>query len=312
MPGRAGPRIAVIGNCQAEGVARALQLLLPDARVETILVAYLTKRFGSLDRLVKHLAGFDLVASHVFPDVHLRGGSSTALIERLPRAQLFPTITFPAFHPDMVLVGDIQSLSLKALVASPIGRSHSAIALAGFLEGLSVDRVLTLYTDAVFERLGYYELWGEGTAYLLRSARAANFDLAAEFASWSRRGCFMHDVNHPKIAVLADLARRLAAEAGLTPLDIAVEDYIADELLDESHWPVYPAVAERYGIAPSRLFRGKNREGEPPLLLDLRQFVEASHALYARLPREALRCGRVEGWRSDPSIRALFGSAGGA
>lgn len=302
----------MIGNCQAEGVGRALQLLLPDARVETILVAYLAKRFGTIDRLVRHLAEFDLVASHVFPEAHLSGGSSGTLTAHLPRARLFPTITFPAFHPDMVLVGDIESLSLKALVGSPIGRSHSAIALAGFLEGLGADRVLALYTDSVFERLGYYALWGEGAAYLLRSARAAKFDLAAEFAAWSRRGCFMHDANHPKIAVLADIARRLAAEAGLTPLDIAVEDYIADDLIDESHWPVYPAVAERYGIAPSSLFRGKNRAGEPPLLLDLRQFVAASHALYARMPRESLRCGRVEAWRADPSIRALLASAGGA
>ena len=302
----------MIGNCQAEGVARALQLLLPDAQVETILVAYLAKRFGGMDRLVRHLDGFDLVASHIFQRTYLGDGDSTVLVERVPRARLFPTVTFPAYHPDMVLVGEVESLSLKSLVASPIGRSHSAIALAGYLEGLGTEAALGLYSDAVFERLGYYDLWNEGAAFLLRMARAVNFDLAAEFGSWSRRGCFMHDVNHPKIVVLADIARRLAAEAGLRPLDVAVEDYIADGLIDESHWPVYPAVAERYGIAPSHLFRGKNRAGEPPLLLDLRQFVEASHALYARQPRETLRCGRVEAWRANPEIRALFASAGGA
>lgn len=302
----------MLGNCQATGIAQSLRLTLPDARVEAIYVAYLTKNFGDLDGLAAHLGGFDHVFAHFFPEGFVRGGDVHTLVARLPHLRLFPTIAFPAFHPDMVYVGDVAGLRLSTLIDGPLGPSHSAIALCGYLEGLSVEATLALFTDAVFERLGYYALWEEGSAYLLRIAAQMRFGLERELSLWARGGCFMHDVSHPKMHVLGDVARRLATEAGLAPLDVRVEDYLPDALLDEAMWPVHPAIAERYGVAPGSLFRSRPREGRPPALLDLPGFVAASFALYDRHPREALVSARVEAWRADPEIRALFASAGGS
>ncbi|GEP08829.1 WcbI family polysaccharide biosynthesis putative acetyltransferase [Methylobacterium gnaphalii] len=289
-----------------------LQLLLPDARVELHLIAHLKQRFGDQDGLARHLRDSDHVFSHFFWLASFPGGNTLDLQRKLPRLRMFPVVVFPAFHPDMIYVGDIASLRLSALVHGPLGPSHSAIALFGFLEGLSIEETLGLYDGAVFERLGYHRAWDEGTAHLLMAAREVGFGLETELTRWQRRGCFMHDSNHPKLHVLADIARRLAVEAGLGPLDLAAEDYLPDLLVEEALWPVYPAIAAHYGVKAQPLFRAKAVRGRPPRLYNLKGFVTESFARYAQVPREQLGAERITAWRADPGIRALFASARGA
>ena len=297
----------MIGNCQAEGVAECLRLLVPGAAVETLPVARLGERFGHLDRLARHLAPADHVFAQFFPEGFVPGGNVHALSERV-RLRLFPTILFPGFHPDLVHVGDEASLRLSRLVASPIGPYHSAVALAAYRHGLGVAATLRLYDGETFARLGYDRMWEAGAAYLLRSARDVDFALERDFALWCRAGVFMHTVNHPRLGVLGDIARRLAREAGLHPLDVPVEAYLPDALAREAVWPVLPSVAERLGVPGASLFKGDGRR-EPARLLDLPEFVAESFALYARQPPEALTCARVDAWAADADIRALFEAA---
>lgn len=305
-PTRTGPRIAVIGNCQAHGVAQALRLLLPEARVDLVPMAHLSRDHASLAGLKARLDGFDHVFSHFFPEGFVAGGNVHDLAAGDARLRLFPTILFPAYHPDMVYVGDVGALSAAGLVPSPIGPYHSAIALCGHLEGLGVAATLGLFEDAVFARLGYHDAWAGSAAQLLAGAADLGFGLEEELLRWSRRGCFMHGLNHPKLFVLADLARRLAREAGLAPLALAVEDYLPDDLVADVTWPVYPQVAARYGLVGSTLFKAKARPGAFPDLFDLERFVAASFAIYARHPPAGLINARVAAWRADAATRALF------
>ncbi|MBB2961198.1 WcbI family polysaccharide biosynthesis putative acetyltransferase [Methylobacterium sp. R2-1] len=302
------PRIAVIGNCQASGVAQALRLMLPGAEVETLLVAGLTRRFGHIDRLARHLRETDHVFSQFFPVGFIAGGNIHGLAERVPGLRLFPTILFSGFHPDLVHVGDEASLRLSRLVASPIGPYHSAIALQGFHRGLSVEATLRLYTGAVFDQLGYFDLWQSSADYLLRTSRDVGFGLEREFALWGRGGVFMHVINHPRLHVLGDIARRLAREAGCDPLDIPVAAYAPDTLAAEPVWPVLPEIAERYGVPGSTLFKGDGRRA-PSRLLDLTEFVAESFALYARHRPQDLTCARLGTWDTVPEIRVLFDAA---
>lgn len=269
-------------------------------------LAGLRRDHATLARLKRHLAPFDHVFSQFFPDGFVDGGNVHALGEGDARLRLFPTILFPAFHPDMVHVGDVHALSAARLVHSPMGPYHSAIALCAYLEGRSVAETLGLFRDDVLARLGYHDTWEPASTYLLGSARDIDFPLEAELARWSRRGCFMHVLNHPKLFVLADLARRLARDAGLAPLDVAVEDYLPDDLVADAVWPVYPEIARRYGLAGATHFKPKRRDGADAPLLDRAAFVAGSFAAYARHPAEALVCPRVAAWRGDPAVRALF------
>lgn len=304
-----GPRIAVIGNCQARGVAEAVRILAPGARVRLIPMSTLGKRGQDLDAFAATLGACDHVFSQPFPAGFFAGGGSEALRERLPRMRLFPSIVFTAFHPDAVYVGDLASVARMKLAPSPLGTYHSAITLFGFLRGLSQTQILALFREEVFSRLGYLDAWGLAAADLIASSRAIDFDLSGELLRWSRDGLFMHNINHPRLSVLGDIAARLLREAGLSPRPIAVEAYAPDVLLDDAIWPVYPPVATLYGVSGSTVFKRRQRRGMPPETLGLDAFVAESLAIYREQPRESLTCHRIEHWAASPEIRHLFDAA---
>ncbi len=304
-----GPRIAVIGNCQARGVVDALRILVPGARLQLIPMGSLGRRERSLDTFAARLADCDHVFSQPFPAGFFPEGGSEALRARLPRMRLFPAIVFTAFHPDAVYVGDLTSVARTTLVPSPLGTYHSAITLFGFLRGLSPERIDGLFREDVFSRLGYLDAWDIAAADLIASSRAIGFDLSGDLLRWSRGGLFMHNINHPRLNVLGDIAARLAREAGLAPRTVAVEAYAPDALLDDAIWPVYPAVATLYGVAGSLVFKRRQRPGLPPETLTLDAFIAESLALYRGQPRASLTCHRIEHWRATPEIVSLFEAA---
>lgn len=298
----------MIGNCQAKGVAEALRILLPGARVRLIPMSTLGRRAGGLDAFAATLGDCDHVFCQPFPAGFFPEGGSEALRARLPRMRLFPAIVFTAFHPDAVYVGDLASVARVRLVPSPLGTYHSAITLFGFLQGLPRERIVGLFREEVFSRLGYLDAWDLAAADLIASSRAIGFDLSGELLRWSRGGLFMHNINHPRLSVLGDIAARLLREAGLAPRSVAVEAYAPDALLDDPIWPVYPPVATLYGVAGSTVFKRRQRRGAAPETLSLDAFVAESLAIYRDQPRESLTCHRVEHWRGLPDVRVLFES----
>jgi hypothetical protein len=271
----AGPRIAVVGDEQARGVAEAMRILATGARVRFIAK-------GDLGRGA--ITGFD----HVFAQPHL---------PEPPRARLFPKVVFTAFHPDAVRIDGVPS---------PVGADHSAIALFGHRRGLNAEAIVRLYREDVFSRLGYLDAWDGAAAALVASGRAVGLDFADDLLRWARRGLFMHGIDRPRGFVLADIAARLLREAGLPVRRVPVEAYGPDPLVDGPVWPVYPALATLYGVPGSTMFKRGQRRGEPPVVLDLDAFVAESLALYRTRRPEALHCPRLVEWEASPEIQALF------
>lgn len=297
-----GPRIAVIGNCQAEGVALSVATLLPGAQVRLFGLAGLRARRGGLETLVGELRAFDHVFVQALEPGSLPGSGPQALCAALPAARLYPSIVFSAFHPDAIYVGAAGG----RLVPSPLHTYHSAIVLFGFLRGLTPGRVAALFRRDVMVRLGYFAAWDSCASDLVRASRAVGFDLSGEIARWARRGVFMRNINHPSIGVLGEVAARLLREAGFQPADIDVGDYVPDPLLDGVVWPVYPPIAEFYGVAGSTLFKGRRPSGGMAPSYDLGRLIAESFALYETTARAQLRCHRTDLWDGIPEIRALF------
>lgn len=297
-----------MGNCQARGIAQALRVLAPDARVSLLPMGRLTRDHRDLAAFAAALRGYDHVFlmpfAGFFPD-----GGSTELATELASIRRFPGIVFSAFHPDMVYVGQIASQASTRLLPSPLHTYHSAIVLFGFLRGLDHARIVRLFRAEVFERLGYLDTWPLAAAELLAYARSTGLPLEAEFLRWSREGAFMHTFNHPKLSVLGDIAARLMREAGLAPAALPLDAYLADDLLKDVVWPVYEPVAARYGVKGSTLFKRRQKREQAPEFLDLDGFVAESLALYRATPRAQLRCQRVEQWAERPDICALFDAA---
>lgn len=303
---RTGPRIAVVGNCQARVVAQAIRVFEPSARVTLVPMAGLGKEQRTLAAFAESLRGFDAVFSQPFAAGFFPDGGADALLAALPRARLFPAIVFNAFHPDSVYVGDLSSMARARLVPSPMHTYHSAITLFGHLRGLPKERIVRLFREDVYARLGYLDAWRRAAAELTSAGEAIDFDLRADLQRWARSGAFMHNINHPKLFVLGDVARRLLAEAGLSPAELELDAYLVDELVQDAIWPIYEPVASVYGVRGSYLFKRRQKANEPPSLLGLDAFVAESLAIYRTRSKDELRCERVAQWARQPDISALF------
>lgn len=287
----AGPRIAIVGNCQGAGVAYGLSLLIPEAGIDFYEVH--PRTLTSVDRLAAILKSYDLAFCGDFPRGFLRGGDADALRERLPALGRFPVIAFAGFHPDLIALQ--RTPGRPRNVIGPMGPYHSAIVLFAYRAGLSADQAEALFDGLAFQLLGYFETWDPACAALLDYGRSMGIDLSRDLIRWTRRGCFMHTVNHPKPHVLFDIARIILARAGIAAPDIEFDDFVRDPLAAGQVWPVYGPIAESLGLKGSYLFKqadaGRRRGG----FLGLRQFIAGSYKTYGRRPRRELEHPRVSG-----------------
>jgi hypothetical protein len=305
------PRVAVIGNCQGDAVAAAMRLLLPRAEVTYRSVYRITRRYPAMDDLVQDLAGYDVVFAGAFA-APFRDGGDFETLRAATRLVQIPTIVFSAFHPDVVYVGDLTDETGRRFVPTPVGAYNSALALFGYLEGFSPAETLRLFKEEVYRRVGYMQVWGDAHATLIGLGRDAGYDLQPDLARWTRRGCFMHLINHPRMFVANDLARGLLRKAAIAFEDCDLDSYAVDNIVRLGAWPVHPPIAQEMGLVGSDVFLAPAGRRQPARTLALRDFIDGSFASYRARPRASLKCERVEQWlQSDPLRSDLKAAACG-
>ena len=295
-----GPRIAVIGNCQSYGVAYAMKLLDPTARVDHY--SAVAKSHANIGLLARTLATYDYVFSQDFPANIVRGGDSRELFQRLNNVTPFPTISFAAFQPDLVYLLDAAQGN-KAL-AGPLRPYHSALAAFSFRVGLSLEEANALFNRDVFEAVGYFDVWNAAAREFLDNAKRYDLDLSSDLMNWSRRGVFMYSIVHPKSYVLADIARRLFVKTGLAIRNDNFDDYAIDDLSRAEIFPVYPEIAELFGVRGGYLFKRGNFHisdgvGE---FLTLPQYLSGCYEVYKRARPSQISHPRVDGWLRDEAF----------
>ncbi|WP_153017883.1 MULTISPECIES: WcbI family polysaccharide biosynthesis putative acetyltransferase [unclassified Sphingobium] len=295
------PRIAVIGNCQALGVAECMRGMLPDSYVKSYLSWEISRWHENDADFIQDLNGFDYVFSH---DVELLGTGIKNFLElknNVPKARLFPIIVFPAFHPDLIYIAvDGQETSF---FNSPIGPYSSAISLLAYKLGIDTCGALKLFSEPVYKRLGYFDTWQDSVDALLKCGEEAEFPLGNLLAKWVRSGCFMHSINHAKIYVLADLARALLNDKGVRIQEPNCLGYVQDSAQADAVWPVYPEIAAHMGFSGSQVFRRPNHAGgNVRQYLTLWNFVAESMASYGYFTSKSLRSDRVDGWLADEEL----------
>ena len=246
-----GLRIAVLGNCQSLDVAYAMKLLNIVATVEQYPIQAKAKITGKM--LLSALRTYDDVFLQDFGPEFVRGASSDLLCSEVANVTRYPTLLFAAYHPDLIS----STLDRSAMHFFPdrsaniIRRWHCSLTGAGLLP----QAALRLYDREVFDALGYFDVWIPSRAQLLEKAESYGLDLETEFMRWTRRGCFMYAVNHPKPHVSFDLSRRLLNKAGIPSEPADFDNYAVDDLVRDTVFPVYPAIAQHYGIAGSYVFK---------------------------------------------------------
>lgn len=289
-------------------MAQAVRLLLPDAEVSFRNIHGLRHRRAGTEALIAEHREADAIFAtspslgpSLLPDTP---DGPAARPDGDARLLFIPNIFFPAFHPDLIYVGDVTGPP-SGHIESPIGPYNSALALYGFRSGYSPDETSRLFTGDVYRRVGYLDAWSGAAEGLLWLAREVGWDLAPDLARWSRRGAFMHSANHPRMFVAADLARGLLRRAGIPFRDFDIDPFLHDELLAQGSWPVYPEIGQLYGISGGTTFLPRSRRSQrQPAPMTLRRFLEGSFALYGRRSRRDLANPRVEGWLADATLAA--------
>jgi hypothetical protein len=305
-----GPRIAVVANCQSFGLAYATKLLNLDATVHRFPIIF--KSWTDGKTLVRTLKRYDYVFFQPFGPGYVRGGSGHPIVDELTNAIRLPTLIFTGFHPDQVHIYD-RAKGEGVPILGPLGPYHSALALFAYRAGLPIDAALRLFNRDVFEIVGYFDVWNGATEAFFTEGQKFSLDFREDLLRWTRRGCFMYSSNHPKPFVFFDFARQLMRKAGIPTNPVAFDDYAIDDLVRGFVYPVYPEIAEFYGIAGSYVFKGAHFSFGTDVgqFWDLRGFVAECYRTYAKYQPNQLMNERVQGWLDDAEIWAfLHGGAG--
>lgn len=281
-------KVGCIGICQIHGIGRSLAHSLPDAEIGIFEASDIVAK-GKEAEVVDYLQRCDIVFSHWF-DQSWGVLSNDRLRARVSSLHILPVIGFTGWHPDIALLshGDRQFLS-------PVGYYHSAIAATAFRLGYRPEETETLFNSLIFAELGYFEEYD--TSWQLMVDYLDLFGLVPYLGleEWRRDGPFMWTVNHPKIAILARVARAAAILAGLMGPDapLAVPGY--DRLSSYTGWPVYPEIGDRLGVPGD--YRFMRPTGSPSSMppdpagyvpiIGLPQLIRESYAMYAAYPEEA-------------------------
>jgi hypothetical protein len=303
-----GPRIAVMGNCQAFGVAYAMKVMDPSATVHHFS-AIGRSRFANFDVLVKTLDTYDYVFSHEFLSGHLRGpGDSAELRQRLPKVTRLPAVTFAAFHPDLIYIQD-PTQPLHGFIFGPLGPYHSAIAVFAYRAGLSLEETRAMFNENVFQALGYLDIWNDAARELLESTRNEfDVDLSTDLMKWARRGVFMYSLVHPMSYVLFDLSKLMWEKVGLKPPATDFSYYQIYDLARAEIFPVYPPIAKLFGVQGGYLFKLQNHHlaNDVGDFLTLPQYLAACFRTYEKEGAERLGNPRVDAWLADESTKKLL------
>lgn len=282
------PRIAIIGTCQAAGLAAATRAMLPDAEVAAWHVGVHPP--DSEAEIAAKLRGFSLVISQI-GDGRVNSPLTPAALRAAGVTVLFqPAFVFTGFHPDITYI-----TTPAGLFRGADSDYHSVIALAGFCLGLGVPRVCRLFNALICAELGYLDAYAAAQRELTASFARAGSDIAPLFAGWLAGGQpFMHTINHPHIRVLASLAQAALVQAGLVGPATAAPAGLADGLAQNFVWPVYPAIARQVGVAGAMTFLRRSQGAGGAREMPLETFVERSFALYRAAGEARLRIPVVE------------------
>ena len=284
--------VYIVGNCHNYGMRRSIQFFDPSLHVEGCNLIDLQERFSDADHALQVMAGFDHVLTSEFTGQFLPGLTAGAIAGAIPRTLTYPTVTFAAFHPDVVFVFHADT---GDALPSPLGPYHSALALYGYRRGYQPDRTIGLFQAETYDALDYLSIWDAAVEALEATPEAKAFGLGGMAHRWVRQGCFMHNPQHPKVAAVSDIARAAMSRLELVPKHADPGPFVADDLMISHIWPLYPEIAHFYGLSGSYTFKRQAGASHWPEFMTLEEFVLGSYECYRR-GLDGYRCKRVDDW----------------
>ncbi|MEN5144742.1 WcbI family polysaccharide biosynthesis putative acetyltransferase [Brevundimonas diminuta] len=285
--------IVVTSNCQTAGVALSLKAMLPDASINIALLA--APGGNGFEELQQAVGGADVWVTSA-------GNNVISAIETQAQLIRIPQVEFEAFHPDIVYVNNSEGRHLTGVCRSDY---HSYIALWSFQNRLSVDRCELMFNEKTFQRIGYLDRWEASVSKLRKRFEPIDVGFDDFFRHLVHAGPFMHTINHPTGLAMVQLSRLVARKLGgdESLISAPLERTLQDTLATGSVWPVYPAIAQRFGIDGSYTWK----IGPDTFFPTLRSYLEESYRVYEASNAYEWRCPRLDDADLNAAMREMAG-----
>ena len=191
-----------------------------------------------------------------------------------------PSFDYFGFHSDSVFIIGVTS-------PLDLGVIHSRIVASCYALGKSESHAMSRFNSEVFEKLGYLDSVESERNRIIGRFDSYGIDIRNHFDRWIENGNFLYTVNHPETNVFFDIAsasveKYFPGELSETAREKAREstnNYMADGLI----WPVYPELADHFGLAKSEYVWRTSQIRKEPEYLDLKQFVERSYKQFSNV-----------------------------
>lgn len=231
-------RIGVSGGCQTGGIVDALKLLLPEDEIRIVGMQIPTPD----EEFFKNIRDIDVLLTAVYQYIDC---SRLEIENPVLKVIRWPQLYFRAFHPDITMAS-YDNTAIRSMGCPYV----SNICLWGWLNNLNEGQIIRLYNKDVFAALGYFDLWDHSVASLRADFERCNLSFQSFFLPVQRQGVFMHADSHAKLSPIVHVARQLAGQLGADARRLAepIEDYLADPLIFDTVWPVYPAIGENLSV----------------------------------------------------------------
>jgi hypothetical protein len=278
-------KLLVLGNCQSRGLASLMSAMTGGAEARAIeLLPDVIERLRTRDvELTKLITESDIIFVH-------HDGKTPQLMEQIypadyAKVRIIPKISFAAFHPDMDYVEDSDG----SHILGPLGGYQSSIVFFCWKNMLTKAETLNMFCEKTYRTLGYFDYWWVAKRLLIEEGESTGIPLEHLIDKWSKQGCWMYSLNHPKLHTLADVARIILEREGINTLP-GVEEFVDDEMNTENVWPVYPEIGARLGL-PGHYFFKRSTPFEfrdmPVPMMTLAQFIDESFEAYSKYDRSA-------------------------
>ncbi len=274
-------RISVVGSCNVGGIAESLKHIYPDADVKCYHLGVFPKI--SDDDLISDLRQADFVITQVASfDVGIPFSMGHLQSLNIPFIYI-PVVVFSGFFPDNTYILDGQT------VLSGVGADfHSIIVAASFLNETPVKQVPKLFNKFTFSVLGYFETVSHSKERLLTNFSQSRLKIDNVFDEWIRdKKKFMYAMNHPSILTLFDCTVVALMEYGYLRNRVQIPPDIYDYLESTFNYPIYPSIAEVWGMEGGTLHKlntyfvasGESRD------LPLEKYCQLSYERYVDITK---------------------------
>jgi len=225
-----GKRILVSSNCQTDGIAEALKVMLPTHLIEIVAIPPQQKEWDYLIEPLKN--GTDVLVSSdpiCWSEAFLKEYGQLEVIA-------IPQLVFPAFYPDIVYAVDPNKKFIRCLDSD----YHSAICLWSWKNGIGPENCVKLFTENTFYK---------SVDDLQAKFKEVKLDFGRFWRTVQRNPPFMFSVNHPNVLAISELSKQVAVKLGTdTSVYMQPIHRMLTDKLDALRWPIYPELGKLFGI----------------------------------------------------------------